>query len=113
MSRKGNCWDNAVTEAFFGSLKKELIEKQLYKAREPATAVVGSLLFGVALTDSTSHVVAALTMAGTALLASYLQARRLLQSDPARAFRVGWTSGRRAQPTKQPSVNSAVGPTCL
>jgi len=23
MSRKGNCWDNAVAESFFGSLKKE------------------------------------------------------------------------------------------
>lgn len=25
MSRKGNCWDNAVAESFFASLKKELI----------------------------------------------------------------------------------------
>ena len=24
MSRKGNCWDNAMAESFFGSLKKEL-----------------------------------------------------------------------------------------
>ena len=30
MSRKGNCWDNAVAEAFFGSLKKELVKKQIY-----------------------------------------------------------------------------------
>lgn len=49
--------------------------------------VVGSLLFGVAATDITSYVVAAVTMAGTALLASYLPVRRLLQSDPARALR--------------------------
>jgi putative ABC transport system permease protein len=49
--------------------------------------VVGSLLFGVAATDTTSYVVAAVTMAGTALLASYLPVRRLLQSDPARALR--------------------------
>ena len=27
MSRKGNCWDNAVAESFFGSLKKERIKK--------------------------------------------------------------------------------------
>ena len=25
MSRKGNCWDNAVAESFFKSLKAELI----------------------------------------------------------------------------------------
>ena len=31
MSRKGNCWDNAVAESFFGSLKKERIKKQIYK----------------------------------------------------------------------------------
>ena len=24
MSRKGDCWDNAVAESFFGSLKQEL-----------------------------------------------------------------------------------------
>jgi len=27
MSRKGNCWDNAVMELFFGSLKEECIGK--------------------------------------------------------------------------------------
>lgn len=49
--------------------------------------VVGSLLFGVAPTDTASYLLAAVTMAGTALLASYLPVRRLLQSDPARALR--------------------------
>jgi putative transposase len=38
MSRKGNCWDNAVAESFFGSLKKERIKKQIYKNRDLATA---------------------------------------------------------------------------
>jgi len=33
MSRKGNCWDNAVAESFFGSLKKERIRKHIYKDR--------------------------------------------------------------------------------
>ena len=28
MSRKGNCWDNAVVESFFGTLKKELIYRR-------------------------------------------------------------------------------------
>jgi putative transposase len=36
MSRKGNCWDNAVAESFFGSLKKERIKKQIYKTRRLA-----------------------------------------------------------------------------
>lgn len=36
MSRKGNCWDNAVAESFFGSLKKEKIKKHIYKNRELA-----------------------------------------------------------------------------
>jgi putative transposase len=36
MSRKGNCWDNAVAESFFSSIKKERIKKQIYKNRELA-----------------------------------------------------------------------------
>ncbi|MDF4005360.1 IS3 family transposase, partial [Luteibacter sp. PPL552] len=33
MSRRGNCWDNAVAESFFSSLKKERIRKRVYKTR--------------------------------------------------------------------------------
>src|SRR6516165_8566815 len=44
MSRKGNCWDNAVAESFFGSLKKERIKKQIYKNRELATADVADYI---------------------------------------------------------------------
>jgi putative transposase len=36
MSRRGNCWDNAVAESFFGSLKKERIKKRIYANRETA-----------------------------------------------------------------------------
>jgi putative transposase len=36
MSRKGNCWDNAVSESFFHSLKTELIYGQRYISREIA-----------------------------------------------------------------------------
>jgi len=36
MSRRGNCWDNAVAESFFSSLKKECIKKRIYKNREIA-----------------------------------------------------------------------------
>jgi putative transposase len=38
MSRRGNCWDNAVAESFFGSLKKERIRKQVYRTRDLAKA---------------------------------------------------------------------------
>lgn len=38
MSRKGNCWDNAVVEAYFASLKKERIKKLIYRNRDVATA---------------------------------------------------------------------------
>ena len=40
MSRRGNCWDNAVAESFFSSLKKERIKKRVYKTRELARADV-------------------------------------------------------------------------
>jgi putative transposase len=36
MSRKGNCWDNAVAESFFGTLKNELVHHEKYKTREQA-----------------------------------------------------------------------------
>jgi putative transposase len=38
MSRRGNCWDNAVAESFFSSLKKERIKKKIYRTREIAHA---------------------------------------------------------------------------
>jgi transposase InsO family protein len=33
MSRKGNCWDNAVAERFFKTIKTELIYNHKYKTR--------------------------------------------------------------------------------
>jgi transposase InsO family protein len=33
MSRKGDCWDNAPVESFFGSLKQELVFHQRYPTR--------------------------------------------------------------------------------
>jgi len=38
MSRRGNCWDNAVAESFFSSRKKERIRKRIYKTRDLARA---------------------------------------------------------------------------
>ena len=40
MSRRANCWDNAVAESFFSSLKKERIRKRIYKTRDLARADV-------------------------------------------------------------------------
>ena len=36
MSRKGNCWDNACIESFFGTLKTELVYHERYKTRTQA-----------------------------------------------------------------------------
>jgi len=36
MSRKGNCWDNACVESFFGTLKRELVYQRRYPTRDEA-----------------------------------------------------------------------------
>lgn len=36
MSRKGNCWDNAVMESFFHTLKTELVNHRRYQLRSQA-----------------------------------------------------------------------------
>lgn len=46
MSRKGNCWDNAVAESFFGSLKKERIKKRIYADRETAFQDISEYIEG-------------------------------------------------------------------
>lgn len=46
MSRRGNCWDNAVAESFFSSLKKERIRKRIYKTRDLARADVFDYIEG-------------------------------------------------------------------
>lgn len=40
MSRKGNCWDNAVAESFFHTLKVELIHARQYHTRQEARAEI-------------------------------------------------------------------------
>jgi transposase InsO family protein len=40
MSRKGNCWDNAVAESFFHTLKIELVHHSGYATREEAKASI-------------------------------------------------------------------------
>ena len=36
MSRKGNCWDNAPMESFFGTLKQEMVHHRRYRTRQQA-----------------------------------------------------------------------------
>jgi transposase InsO family protein len=40
MSRKGNCWDNAVAESFFKNLKMEWVYQQKYRSRMQAALSV-------------------------------------------------------------------------
>jgi putative transposase len=40
MSRKGNCYDNAVAESFFSSLKNEMVNHCSFKTREEARTAV-------------------------------------------------------------------------
>src|ERR671928_70238 len=40
MSRKGDCWDNAPMESFFGSLKTELVHRTDFPTREAARRAI-------------------------------------------------------------------------
>lgn len=40
MSRKGNCWDNAVAESFFATLKTELVYRRTWSTRADLRAAV-------------------------------------------------------------------------
>ena len=40
MSRRANCWDNAVAESFFGSLKTELIYPTIFSTRAIARTII-------------------------------------------------------------------------
>lgn len=44
MSRKGNCWDNAVAESFFATLKKELIHRQSWLTKGQAITAVSDYI---------------------------------------------------------------------
>ena len=41
MSRKGDCWDNAVAESFFATLRSELVDDAWYPTRAAAAASIG------------------------------------------------------------------------
>lgn len=40
MSRRADCWDNAVAESFFATLKKELVHRDRYATRREAQAMI-------------------------------------------------------------------------
>ena len=44
VSRKGNCWDNAVVESFFATLKRELVRKKTFATRDDARAAIFSYI---------------------------------------------------------------------
>ncbi len=46
MSRKGDCWDNAVAESFFATIKTELTESASYVTRAVATAEIAEYITG-------------------------------------------------------------------
>jgi len=49
MSRKANCWDNAVAEYSFSNVKKKRVKKQIYKNRDlarrtsPTTSIASAI----------------------------------------------------------------------
>lgn len=46
MSRKGNCWDNAVAESFFATLRAELVDHQTYPSTTYAEASIRAYIEG-------------------------------------------------------------------
>ncbi len=44
MSRRGNCWDNAVVESFFATLKKELIHRRPWQTVKAARAAIAEYI---------------------------------------------------------------------
>lgn len=47
MSRRGNCWDNAVMERFFRCLKQELIWQHCYKTHQEAKQSISGYILDV------------------------------------------------------------------
>ena len=46
MSRKGNCYDNAIAESFFSTLKNELVHHQTYQTRDDASREIFAFIEG-------------------------------------------------------------------
>jgi transposase InsO family protein len=46
MSRRGNCYDNAAMEAFWSSLKNELVHRRRFRTREEARTAIFDYIEG-------------------------------------------------------------------
>jgi len=44
MSRRGDCWDNAVAESFFATLRAELVDHERYATRAAAITSIGDYI---------------------------------------------------------------------
>jgi putative transposase len=44
MSRKGDCWDNAVAESFFATIKGEMIDDQEFETRAEASVAISNYI---------------------------------------------------------------------
>ena len=77
MSRKKDCWDNAVAESFFSTVKNELVWGNNYADRQQARSAIFEF---IAVNDNSQR------------LNETLGYRTQLQVDKAAAVRVGWCS---------------------
>lgn len=46
MSRKADCWDNAVVESFFSTIKAELLDETSWRSRRAAETAIGEYIDG-------------------------------------------------------------------
>ncbi len=46
MSRKGDCWDNAVVESFFSTIKAELLDETAWPSRRAAETAIAAYIDG-------------------------------------------------------------------
>jgi transposase InsO family protein len=46
VGRRGQCWDNAVSESFFATIKKELIHRRPWPTRATAHAAIFNYIEG-------------------------------------------------------------------
>ena len=101
MSRRGDCWDNAVVESFFKTLKTELVYHRSYRTRAEAQGDVGAqadgraqvllvldlLVLELVQVEQLARVAVALVGGGVALLGEARQGQHV-QADEQAGIRV-------------------------